>query len=88
MVHNFREYKRLETGSFAEASADVDGEPDITLQPSEDDEKEFDSENDIPVENVKKQLGFGKRPELIMGDASCRFCEIFRSSTFGATEMF
>ncbi len=63
-------------------------EPEISQQPSEDNEKEFDSENDIPIENMKNQLGFRKRPQLIMGHARLPFYEIFRNSTFGGTEMF
>ncbi len=71
--------KDWKLGASWNTSADVDGERDMTLQPIEDNEKEFDYVNDIPVENVKKQLGFGKRQQLIMGDAKLPFCEMFRS---------
>ncbi len=55
------------------ASADVEVEADRSLQPGEDKEKEFDDENDTPAENVKKQLGFRKRYEVIMGHAKLPF---------------
>ncbi len=69
-------------------AADVEVEPDISRQLSEEKEKEFDCENDIPVENVQKQLGFTKRSQLNMGCAKLPFLRKFRNSTFGATEMF
>ncbi len=58
----FVSIKDWKLGASRKTSGDVDGEPDITLQPSEGNEKEFDCENDIPVENVKKQLGVREAP--------------------------
>ncbi len=61
---------------------------DVSWKALEDEKKEFDCENDTPVENLAAQLGFTKRPDLIIGHAKLPFCEIFRNSTFGETEMF
>ncbi len=60
-------------------SRDFDSELGSSRTAGEDIEKEFDCKNDIPVENVRKQLGFTKRRQLIMGDAKLPFCEIFRN---------
>ncbi len=58
--------------SSANSRETSDAVPSTSRKPRED-KQELDSENDTPVENLKKQLGFTKNPDLILGHPKLPF---------------